>query len=77
MSIKNPYENYTNAYLRTAHDSFNRGVKAAVQYLEESCTEHPTKPDGINPVKWIGICLYKVHRKDCSQCWQELKESVK
>ena len=30
MSIKNPYENYfSNAYLRTAYDSFNFGVKAA------------------------------------------------
>jgi len=40
MSIKNPYPLKLEAECHP-HDIFNEGVKAAVQYLEEPCTEHP------------------------------------
>jgi hypothetical protein len=53
-----------------------KSTAALIAWLNEPCDEHPTKPDGINPVKWISSCLYKAHRKDCPQCWQSLKQSL-
>jgi hypothetical protein len=57
--------NYVSAYME--------GVKAIMQYLEEPCSEHPfERKDFIT-----GCYRYPEHRKNCSTCWQELKESVK
>jgi hypothetical protein len=65
MSIKNPYIGYD--FVKPEIHAFNEGVKAAVQYLEEPCANHPSQD----------LNTYISHRKDCPLCWQELKESVK
>ena len=56
-------------------------LKAAIEWLEQPCTEHPIgeyhcgKPEPKEPVvKWVyKLGFLYLHRRDCPVCWAELK----
>jgi len=75
MSIKNPYEDFTfhgdqyggyETKGNKEHDAFNEGVKALIAWLDEKC-DHRLQSS-------VGGFFYPDSRRDCPQCWKELKE---
>ncbi len=67
----NPYQ-YSKPELKTITNEklalcqgWQESFITLVVWLEEPCTEHDEPRS------------FRHHRKDCPQCWQELKESVK
>jgi len=47
---------------------------------EDACTEHPMTGyaggQPCVPVRWINTGIYYLHRKDCPDCWQQLKKEI-
>ena len=71
MSIKNPYhpnaDRSDNPYMEEErYLAFNEGVKAAVQYLEAPCADHPSQD----------LNTYISHRKDCPLCMKQIYEEL-
>ena len=86
----NPFESYIcNTYLRPEHDAFERGasamLSALLKWMDEKCDKHPIPDDFVkghqgfprNLIKWNGFAWIYSHRKDCPQCFSELKEQNK
>ena len=73
MSIKNPYEHYpmVMTFENGKFYGFNEGVKAAVQYLEEPCTEHIHLATAATP-----YALEYQHRYDCPDCMKQVREEI-
>jgi len=67
MSIKNPYEEMRSiAGFDFKANGFNEGVKALIAWLDEKC-DHRLQSS-------VGGFFYPDSRRDCPQCWKELKE---
>ena len=59
----------------------NTMLSALIAWLEEPCDKHRILEDDQSVQTYISdrakyVIRYERHRKDCPQCWQELKEKI-
>jgi len=81
-NLKNPHYSLSQIDPRVVvrRDDFDQGASAMlavlIAWLEEPCDKHEYKGT-YDQQTGDFISIKAWHRKDCSQCWQELEDGVK